>query len=100
MTEDERGLLRAMAAEMVRFQNERNDMIVAITAILLDLYRSGFTAGHQTKIDVVTRLQAQLSDLEVKGGMGAQMLQSVIQTLESDLLDAAKILREPAAGHA
>lgn len=102
MTAEERALLIETAKEVARLFQERDDMIVGFTAAILDLYRSAFQAGHQTKEDAIGRLRAQRDDLDRKtqAKLGTKMLGSIIATLENDQLDAAKLLREPPSGSA
>jgi hypothetical protein len=59
MTDDERTLLVETAKFTHQLASDRNDMLVGITAALLDLYRTAFQDGRDTKRDALTRLQMQ-----------------------------------------
>jgi hypothetical protein len=88
--------ITATLAEMVA---ERNDMVVGVTAALLDLYRVQFDAGKDSKHAAIVRLKLQVHDLEKKApGAYARYLQSLIQSMETGKLDAAKLFREPVGG--
>lgn len=101
MTDNERELLLTLGQEVERLFRERDDMIVGITAVLLDLYRVLFKAGADSKEAALSRLRAQHEQLAglFPEQLGA-MLQAVIASLEEDKLDAARLLRDPAAGSA
>ena len=102
MTESERQLLAECGKEIVELYGSRNDMVVGITAALLDIHRVLIQAGHQSKQDVIDRLTVQKNAIlgHSPKQLGALLLQSLIDTLADDTLDAAKLLREPAAGSA
>ena len=59
MTNEERQLLLGLTQEIQRLFRERDDMIVGITATLLDLYRMLFATGADTKEVALGRLRAQ-----------------------------------------
>jgi len=79
---------------------DRDDLSIGVAAILLDLYRVQFSAGHDTKEHAVARLQIQVEDVneEYPGRPLAGFLQFFVESLESGKLDAAKLLRDPAVG--
>jgi hypothetical protein len=101
MTPDERALLLETANFTRQLASDRNDLLVGVTAALLDLYRIGFRGGSDTKIQALNRLQIQQDEL-TKGaaGLGVTFLKYLADTLAADKLDAAKLYREPAAGNA
>jgi hypothetical protein len=49
MAPEERQLLVETAKTVVGLFEDRDDMVVAITAVILDLYRIDFQRDHQTK---------------------------------------------------
>jgi hypothetical protein len=102
MTNEERQLLLGLTQEVQRLFKERDDMIVGVTATLLDLYRMLFASGADTKEAALGRLRAQHAQILklVPGGQFGPMLQAVIQSLDEDRLDAAKLFRTPPAGSA
>jgi hypothetical protein len=102
MEDKERLLLIESAKEIFQLFNDRDDMVVGITAALLDLYRVDFSTGRQTKSEALLRLSTQRLDLEgrMPRQLGAKYLGALIETLRDDKLDAAKLAREPAAGSA
>ena len=102
MTEQERLMLVECGKEIIELYSSRNDMIVGITAALLDLHRVLILAGHQSKQDVINRLTTQKNTIVSHSPkqLGALYLQSLIDALANDRLDAAKLLREPTAGSA
>lgn len=102
MTNEERQLLVALGDEIIELKNSRTDMVIGITAVLLDLYRTSIQASEQTKEDAVARLTTQRDWLakEVKSKVGAEFLEFVIETLTNDKLDAAAWLRQRPAGRA
>jgi hypothetical protein len=91
MTENEHALLLETARRVVQLFDDRNDLVVGVTAVLLDLYRDEFAAGRQTKEAVIQRLQVQAEAL--KGLLGDRYLLALIQTLKEGKLDAAGLLR-------
>jgi hypothetical protein len=102
MAPEERQLLVETAKTVVGLFEDRDDMVVAITAVILDLYRIDFQRGHQTKQEALSRLQMQRGELSVVDPKqrGVKFLDALIETLRSDKLDAATLLREPPAGSA
>ena len=102
MTNEERLLLVGLGDEIIKLNQNRDDMIVAFAAAILDLHRVLIQSAHQTKQDVINRLTAQMHELEIKSPnrMGVACLQSLISTLSDDKLDAAKWLRQSPAGSA
>jgi len=95
-------LLRELAEANISLHQDRDDMVVGITASLLDLYRISIENGHQTKEEAVARLTAQKRWLEkeISGQVGAKFLSFLIGTLANDKLDAASWMRTPPAGSA
>jgi hypothetical protein len=102
MTDEERRLLTETARQVLQLFGNRDDMIVGITAALLDLYRMQFAAGLDTKDVALTRLRIQRDEINrlIHDGRAVKYLQSLIEALETDRLDAAKLLRESPAGSA
>jgi hypothetical protein len=102
MTDNEAKLLSATADQVARLFSERDDLIVGITTAFLDLYRAIFAARLDTKDAVLARLHAQLDDMRrlASSDHGGRYLRSLIESLETDRLDAAKLLREPPVGSA
>lgn len=102
MDTNERALLLEVAKNTVQLFRDRDDMVVAVTAVLLDLYRIQFQNGAQTKADVLSRLQVQRDFLKNNEPQkrGVLFLSSLIETLQDDKLDAAKLLRLHPEGHA
>jgi hypothetical protein len=102
MTNEERQLLVALGDEIIELKQSRSDMVIGITAALLDLYRISIQKGEQTKDDAVARLTAQKEWLakEVQGKVGAEFLEFLIATLVTGKLDAAAWLRQRPAGSA
>jgi hypothetical protein len=101
MTDDERTLLVETARFTHQLSRDRNDMLVGITAAILDLYRADFRDGRDTKQDALARLQIQCRQLSgVPGEPGVVFLKYLMDTLEADKLDAAKLYREPTVGSA
>jgi hypothetical protein len=100
MTTEERQLLLGTSKEMQGLFRDRDDMLIGITTALLDVYRVLFAAGRDTKDAALSRLRAQHDQLRqvVPGELGCKALQWLIDSLETDKLDAAKLLREPTAG--
>jgi hypothetical protein len=89
--------LAKVGGGIVELGRTRDDMIVSVTAAILDLHRLLIQRGQQTKQDAINRLMVQ-KDLLVAnspGQKGAAYLQSLIETLADDELDAAKLLRDP-----
>lgn len=102
MTNEERQLLLGTFKEMQGLFRDRDDMLIGITAAILDLYRALFAAGLDKKDPALTRLQAQHEELRqvLPGELGCKALKWLIDSLESNKLDAAKLLRETPAGSA
>ncbi len=101
MTDDERTLLIETAKFITELTKNRNDMLVGITATLLDLYRTDFRDGRDTRQDALRRLQIQQQELSASaGGVGDIFLKYLSDTLATDKLDAAKLYRDPAVGSA
>ena len=98
MTQDERSLLLETAKHVAQIFQDRDDLVVGVTAALLDLYREEFVAGRQTKEAVVQRLEIQADVL--KGLLGEKYLRALIRTLKEGQLDAANLLRIDPAGTA
>jgi hypothetical protein len=95
-------LLSATGQKVLQLFGDRDDLVVGITAVFLDLYRVMFTAGFDSKNAALSRLKAQYADLEgqIPGGRVSKYLDALIAALEADRLDAAKLLREPVVGSA
>jgi hypothetical protein len=101
MTQDERALLLEIAKFTNELANNRNDMLVGVVAAILDLYRTDFREGKDTKQDAINRLRLQQEVLaEKENGLGNLFLKWLSDTLETDRLDAAKLYRDPPAGSA
>lgn len=102
MRHDESQLLVQTAKNTVQLFQDRDDMLVGITAALLDLYRVGFQHGQQTKEEALARLQMQSDFLEKNEPRhrGVLFLNALIVALRDEKLDASKLLREPPAGSA
>ena len=102
MTDAERQLLLDLAREVQRLFAERNDMIIGITAVILDLYRVQFAAHADTRDAALSRLRLQRDAIneQVHDGSMSRYLEFVIQSLEAGALDAAKLQREPVVGSA
>lgn len=102
MTDTELQLLTTTARQVVELSGNRNDMLIAFAAAILDLYRLLFDAGIDTKADALTRLNAQYDPIvqTIPGGCGSVALKWTIDSLESGKLDAATLLRAPPAGSA
>ena len=56
MTDDERELLAEIGKHLVQLFQDRDDLVVGVTAALLDLYREEFEAGRQSKETTLQRL--------------------------------------------
>jgi hypothetical protein len=89
-----------VAESVVGLVNDRDDMVVGITAVLLDIYRTSIERGEQTEQDVLSRLSVQRDELQKAGGLGVKYLDALIAALRDGKLDAAKLIRQPAAGTA
>jgi hypothetical protein len=100
MTSDERALLIETAKFTHYLSQNRNDMLVGVTAALLDLYREDFKNGTDTKTAALARLRLQREQLASVGGVGTEFLQYLMGSLEADKLDAAKLYRDVPAGSA
>jgi hypothetical protein len=76
-------------------------MVVALTTTMLDIYRILFRSQLDSKESAVARLTIQKALLEnTRQQLGTKMLDSIIETLQSDKLNAAALLMTPAAGNA
>jgi hypothetical protein len=98
-------LLRKFAieshSETAELQGHINDVVVGMTAIILDLYRTMFQLNLDTKAEALSRLSIQEKELrDHAAGLGAIFLNYVINNLKSGKLDAASLTREPPAGSA
>jgi hypothetical protein len=91
MTPDERALLLATATQVAQLFKDRDDLVIGVTAALLDLYREEFAAGRQTQSIVIQRLQIQADAL--RGQLGEKYLMALIRTLEQGQLNEAGLLR-------
>jgi len=101
MTNDERILLVETAKFTDELSRNRNDMLIGITAALLDLYRTRFKEGTDSKPDALVRLELQQNELSRRAnGLGVTFLKYLTDTLAAEKLDAAKLYREPPAGTA
>jgi hypothetical protein len=100
MTSDEHPLLLESAKNLVQLFQDRDDIVVGITAVLLDLYRINFREGVDSKQHAIARLKLQRDILEENEPrkMGILFLESLMLTLNANHLDAAKLLRKPVAG--
>jgi hypothetical protein len=99
MTPQERQLMVETAKELRRLYRERNDLVLGVTAALLDVYRGRFQSGHDTKGEAVQRLTMQLKAFgRRRDRLGTIFLGLLIQTLRNDQLNAAKLLRETPMG--
>ena len=98
MTEDERALLAETAKHVLQLFQDRDDLVVGVTAAILDLYREEFAAGRQIKEQALQRLTLE-ADAQ-RGKRGEQYLRWLIQTLKSGQLDAASLFRDHSAGSA
>jgi hypothetical protein len=102
MTNDERNLLIQTARSVAQLSSDRDDMVVGVTAILLDLYRVEFESGRQNQSEAIARLQIQRNELNLvePHRFGVLFLEAVIAALRDGKLDAAKLMRSPPAGTA
>jgi hypothetical protein len=101
MTDEERKLLLDTAKQVVELSANRNDILVGIMVALLDLYRELFAGGLDAKDTALARLQTQHRELvESVGGLGTKSLEWLINSLETDKLDAAWLLQQLPAGSA
>lgn len=102
MDPTERQALLESLRHIAQLFRDRDDMVIGLTAALLDLYRTSFANGHDTKAAAVTRLQAQLDQLKEDSPdqSGSLYLQSLLHTLEAEQLNAAKLAREAPQGRA
>ncbi len=102
MTDDERKLLVEISKMALQLFGDRDDMVVGATVVLLDVYRTLFAAGADTKEEAVQRLKVQRDEIKrlVPGARATGYLQAFVQSLEEGKLDAAKLLREPPRGSA
>ena len=79
-------------------KRDRDDLVVGVTAALLDLYREEFEAGRQSKETTLRRLTIQANALTAKAG--EKYLRALIQTLKENRLDAENLFRSRPAGSA
>jgi hypothetical protein len=102
MNNAEYEILLKTAEAMAEIEKSRNDMIIGISAAILDLHRLLIQAGHQTKQDAISRLTVQRDDIASKlpDGLGTAYLGALIASLTDDKLDAAGWLRQPTSGSA
>jgi len=102
MTNEERQLMLGTHKDVLNLFQDRNDLLVGITAALLDLYRTLIFAGSDSKDAALLRLRAQRTQIigAIPNGVGSISLQWLIDSLETGKLDAAKLIREPSAGTA
>ncbi len=98
MTDDERELLAEIGKHLVQLFQDRDDLVVGVTAALLDLYREEFEAGRQSKETTLQRLTIQANALTAK--IGERYLRALIQTLKENRLDAENLFRSRPAGSA
>lgn len=101
MTNNERQLLVDTAKFTHQLSKDRDDMLVGITAALLDLYRNEIRSERDTKSDIIARLELQRAELSgVAGQPGDLFLKFLADNLAAEKLDAAKLYADPAAGSA
>jgi hypothetical protein len=109
MTQEERDLLvnlgtfAGQASEhLTTLFKDRNDMLVAFTATLLDLYRVLFAAGLDSKDAAAARLRTQRDQLaaSMPDAEGTVALEWIAASLETEKLDAAALMRKPTVGTA
>lgn len=102
MTDKERLLLLETARHVTQLFGDRDDLIIGVTAAVLDLYRAQFLAGYDTKEAAIQRLRVQCDaiDQQVGDDSKSRYLKALISALEKDALDAAALLRVPVAGTA
>lgn len=93
MDDEERKLFSALSREIITLFADRND--------LLDLYRTLIAAGLDTKENAALRLRTQIDQLNTSvNGAGTRSLTWIADSLETEKLDAAKLLRDPVSGSA
>lgn len=100
--ETQRLLLIETVKEVRQLFGDRDDMVIGVTAAFLDLYRVLFAAGLDMKELALARLQTQHDEINrlIPSGNAARYLSALIEALETDRLNAAKLMRTPAAGSA
>jgi hypothetical protein len=87
--------------EIVRLTSERNDALVGMAAVILDLYRVQFRNEPDDKDSALLRLAVQKDDLLKRAnGLGAVCLEWVMENLRNDKLDAASLLTKKPHGQA
>jgi hypothetical protein len=95
VTDAERQLLSATAQQVRQLFSERDDLLIGITAVILDLYQTAYTAGADRKRAAVARLRTQHAHLrETVPDTGGVFLQRLIDALEARKLDATRLLGE------
>ncbi len=94
--------ITALGRDILNLFETRYDIIIGFAAVLFDLYRVNFQAGLDTKALALSRLGAQLDEIKQKDpkARGAVMLECLIESLKTDRLNAAMLLREVPAGSA
>ena len=104
MTNEERQLLTMTARHVTQLFSDRDDMVIGVTAVLLDLYRVLFAAGRDSKEGALARLRTQHDEIDRVAPDRSAYLGSLIKTLEDDQLNAAELARQfqqrPPAGTA
>ena len=101
MTNEERELLVQTARTVSELEKDRNDLLIGVAAVLLDLYRASFDSGSDTKPAALTRLRLQHQQLaQATPPVDCLSLKWLIDSLEDEKLDAAKLFRMRPAGSA
>ena len=98
--EELQGLLN-IARSVLQLQKDRDDLLIGVVAGLVDLYRALFSREVDSKAEALARLRIQHQQLaKAVPPVDCLSLRWLIETLEEDKLDAAKLLRVPPAGAA
>jgi hypothetical protein len=101
MANQERQALLHAINSITELEKDRDDLLIGVTAVLLDIYRVLFNSAVDVKQDAMTRLHVQHQQLaEAIPPRDCQSLTWLIESLEEDKLDAARLLRMPIAGSA
>lgn len=92
---------KALAENVIQLFQDRDDLVVGITAALVDIYLNQIQMTGRSKPHILDSLKMQLDHCaKFPKQYGTKFLKSLIQTLREEKLDAAKLLREPPQGHA
>lgn len=102
MDEQTKTLLLAFNEQIELLRKERNDMMIGIGCVLIDLHRHLIEKGTQTEKDVLDRLRMQKSflDSNVPEKAGSQFVSWLLSNFENGKLDPSLLFRLQQSGEA